>query len=85
MEKEELKYVLSNVLTMGDIDDLYKYRQNRVNTEIEIMTNKFTDIPEHYIENINNLLVKNPDMENRTALVNVKFENTVAIRQHNTQ
>lgn len=80
LEKEELKYVLSNVLTMGDIDDLYKYRQNRVNTEIKVITNKFTEMPEHYVENINNLLIKNPVMENRKALENVKLENTVSIR-----
>jgi len=85
LEKEELKYVLSNVLSIGDIDDLYKYRQNRINTEIDTMTNKFTEMPEHYLENINNLLVKNPVMENRKALVNVKLENTVAIQQTNTQ
>jgi hypothetical protein len=85
LEKEELKYILSNALTMGDIDNLYKYRQTRVNTEIKVITNKFTEMPEHYVENINNLLIKNPVMENRKALENVKLENTVAIRQPNTQ
>lgn len=80
LEKAELKYALSNILTMGDIDDLYKYRQNRINTEIETMATKFTEMPEHYVENINYLLVKNPVMENRKVLVNVKLENTVAVR-----
>ena len=64
----EYQYLLSKNLTMGDIELYYNYKQSRINEEINTLKQKFIDMPESYLEDINNLFINKPNNDNNKAL-----------------
>ena len=53
-----------------------KNQESRINEEITKLKDKFSDMPDSYIQDINNLLIAKPNDENEKALKDVKLENT---------
>jgi len=76
LEKMEYQYLLSKNLTMGDIELYYNYKQSRINEEINTLKQKFIDMPESYLEDINNLFINKPNDDNNKALYEVQLENS---------
>ena len=79
LEKMEYQYLLSKNLTMGDIELYYNYKQSRINEEISKLKDKFSDMPDSYIQDINNLFITKPNDDNDNALKDVHLENSISI------
>ncbi len=79
LNKLEYQYLLSKNLTMGDIEMYYNYKQSRINEEISTLKDKFSDMPDSYIQDINNLFITKPNDDNDNALKDVHLENSISI------
>jgi hypothetical protein len=64
LEKTEDDYLSSQELKVGDIRDIVKMKLNRNKTELEEIEANYIDMPEHYKEEIEEILIKKPKRDN---------------------
>lgn len=60
IERMEYQYLLSKNLSVGDLELYYKYKQNRINAEITLLTEHFDQLQDTYIKEITDLLLECP-------------------------
>jgi hypothetical protein len=62
--QKELEFKYKQNYNIGDIDNFSKYVKTRIDKELNLIRQYFTDITEEYIEEINNLLITKPFEDN---------------------
>ena len=79
LEKMEYQYLVSKNLTMGDIALYYDYKQSRITKEIKLLKDKFNEMPDSYLQDINNLFINKPNDDNEKALLDVRLNTNANI------
>jgi hypothetical protein len=77
LEKSEDDYLSTQELNVGDIKDIVKMKLNRNKTELEEIEATYTNMPENYKEELEEILIKKPKRENLLNIVSVYPKNII--------